>query len=59
LQAVAEIPGVHRLRYTSPHPQDMTDELLCVMAEHENICNAVHFPLQAGANRILKRMNRT
>jgi tRNA-2-methylthio-N6-dimethylallyladenosine synthase len=59
LQAVAEIPGVHRLRYTSPHPQDMTDELLHVMADHENICNAVHFPLQAGANRILKRMNRT
>tara|TARA_B100000586_G_scaffold121018_1_gene87320 strand:- start:729 stop:2051 length:1323 start_codon:yes stop_codon:yes gene_type:complete len=59
LQAVAEIPGVHRLRYTSPHPQDMTDELLHVMLEHENICNAVHFPLQAGANRILKRMNRT
>jgi len=59
LQAVAEIPGVQRLRYTSPHPQDMTDALLRVMAEHENICNAVHFPLQAGANRILKRMNRT
>ena len=59
LQEVAEIPGVQRLRYTSPHPQDMTDELLCVMAEYENICNAVHFPLQAGANRILKRMNRT
>ena len=59
LQAVAEIPGVQRLRYTSPHPQDMTDELLRVMAKHENICNAVHFPLQAGANRILKRMNRT
>jgi tRNA-2-methylthio-N6-dimethylallyladenosine synthase len=59
LPAVAEIPGVQRLRYTSPHPQDMTDELLRVMAEHENICNAVHFPLQAAANRILKRMNRT
>ena len=59
LKAVAEIPGVQRLRYTSPHPQDMTDALLHVMADHENICNSVHFPLQAGANRILKRMNRT
>ena len=59
LQAVAEIPGVQRLRYTSPHPQDMTDELIHVMNDYENICNAVHFPLQAGANRILKRMNRT
>jgi len=59
LKEVAEIPGVQRLRYTSPHPQDMTDALLHVMADHENICNSVHFPLQAGANRILKRMNRT
>ena len=59
LQAVAEIPGVQRLRYTSPHPQDMTNELIHVMNDYENICNAVHFPLQAGANRILKRMNRT
>ena len=59
LQAVAEIPGVQRLRYTSPHPQDMTDEILHIMTKHENICNSVHFPLQAGANRILKRMNRT
>ena len=59
LQAVAEIPGVQRLRYTSPHPQDMTNELIHVMNDYENICNAVHFPLQAGANRILERMNRT
>ena len=59
LQAVAGIPGVQRLRYTSPHPQDMTNELIHVMNDYENICNAVHFPLQAGANRILKRMNRT
>ena len=59
LQAVAEIPGVQRLRYTSPHPQDMTNELIHVMNDYENICKAVHFPLQAGANRILKRMNRT
>ena len=59
LQAVAEIPGVQRLRYTSPHPQDMTNELIHVMNDYENICNAVHFPLQAGANRILTRRNRT
>ena len=59
LQAVAGISGVQRLRYTSPHPQDMTNELIHVMNDYENICNAVHFPLQAGANRILKRMNRT
>ena len=59
LQAVAEIPGVQRLRYTSPHPQDMTEDLLDTMVTHENICNYVHLPLQSGSDRILKRMNRT
>ena len=59
LKEVADISGVKRLRYTSPHPQDMTDDVLHVMAHYNNICNSVHFPLQAGANRILKRMNRT
>ena len=59
LTAVAAVPGLKRIRYTSPHPQDMTEDLLYVMAEHDNICNSIHLPLQAGANRILKRMNRT
>ena len=59
LKEIADIPGVERLRYTSPHPEDMTDEVLHVMAHYDNICNAVHFPLQAGSNRILNRMNRT
>jgi len=59
LKEIANISGVERLRYTSPHPEDMTDEVLHVMAHYDNICNAVHFPLQAGSNRILNRMNRT
>jgi len=59
LKKVAGIDGVERLRYTSPHPQDMTDDVLYVMSHYDNICNAVHFPLQAGSSRILKRMNRT
>ena len=59
LDEVAKIEGLKRLRYTSPHPQDITIELLDVMAKHENICNSVHLPLQSGSNRILKRMNRT
>jgi len=59
LKKIADISGVERLRYTSPHPEDMTDEVLHVMAHYDNICNAVHFPLQAGSNRILNRMNRT
>ena len=59
LEAVALVPGVKRIRYMSPHPQDMDDHLLQVMTEHENICNHVHLPLQAGSDRILHRMNRT
>ena len=59
MEAVAQIKGLKRIRYTSPHPQDMTDDLLNTMLTHENICNYVHLPLQSGSDRILKRMNRT
>ena len=59
LKAVSEVPGVERIRYTSPHPQDVDNDLLEVMRDHENICNQIHLPLQAGSDRILKRMNRT
>ena len=59
LTAVAQVPGVQRIRYTSPHPQDINEELLEVMQKHKNICNYIHLPLQAGSDRILKRMNRT
>ena len=48
-----------RIRYTSPHPQDINIELLEVMASRKNICNYVHFPMQSGSNEVLKRMNRT
>ena len=59
LDAVAKVDGVKRIRYTSPHPQDINEKLLEIMAKHDNICNYIHLPLQAGSNRILKRMNRT
>jgi len=59
LAAVARLPGVQRIRFTSPHPQDVDDSLLTVMASHENICNSIHLPLQAGSDRILRRMNRS
>ena len=59
LNTVAMVNGVKRIRYTSPHPQDINEQLLEVMAKHNNICNYIHLPLQAGSNRILKRMNRT
>jgi len=59
LKEVSKIPGLHRLRYTSPHPSDVNKKLLTVMAETPNICSSIHFPLQAGSDKILKRMNRT
>ena len=59
LLAVSDISGVKRIRYTSPHPQDINVELLEVMASRKNICNYVHFPMQSGSNEVLKRMNRT
>ena len=59
LLAVSDINGVKRIRYTSPHPQDINIELLEVMASRKNICNYIHFPMQSGSNEVLKRMNRT
>ena len=59
LDSVAKISGLKRIRYTSPHPEDMTQDVLNVMAKHDNICNYVHLPLQAGNDAVLKRMNRT
>ena len=57
--SIAQIKGLKRIRYTSPHPQDMSKEVINVMNDYENICNYVHLPLQSGSNRILERMNRT
>ena len=59
LDEVAKIEGVKRLRFTSPHPRDVDDHMLQIMSKHDNICNQIHLPLQAGSDRILKRMNRT
>ena len=59
LDKIALVPGVQRIRYTSPHPSDINDRVLEVMSKHQNICNNIHLPLQAGSNYILNRMNRT
>ena len=59
LEEVSKIKGIERIRYTSPHPQDFDDELIQVHATNPKICNHIHFPLQAGSDEVLKRMNRT
>lgn len=50
--------GLNRLRFTSPHPRDFSDELIQAHAEAKTLCPAIHLPVQAGHNETLKRMNR-
>jgi len=59
LDKIGKIKAIKRIRYTSPHPRDIDEDLLKIMVKHNNICNQIHLPLQAGSSRILKRMNRT
>lgn len=58
LRSVARVPGVRRVRFTSPHPRDVTEEMVEVMAEEEAVCEQLHLPVQSGSNRTLKRMVR-
>ena len=58
LQRVASIHPDLRIRYSTSHPKDMSDEVLEVMSSHENICKYIHLPVQSGHNDVLKRMNR-
>ena len=58
LDLVAEAVPEMRIRFTTSHPKDMSDETLRVMAAHENICKHIHLPVQSGSDRILKLMNR-
>ena len=59
LDSAARVDPSVRIRYTTSHPQDMSDRLIDTMAAHENICNYIHLPFQSGSNRILQLMNRT
>jgi tRNA-2-methylthio-N6-dimethylallyladenosine synthase len=59
LAASASVDNTMRFRFTTSHPQDLSDKLLYTIAEHKNICNYIHLPVQSGSNRILELMNRT
>ncbi|MBU3741548.1 MAG: tRNA (N6-isopentenyl adenosine(37)-C2)-methylthiotransferase MiaB [Candidatus Kapabacteria bacterium] len=59
LAATARAVPQMRIRYTTSHPQDMSDKLIDTMAEHDNICKYIHLPIQSGSNRVLQLMNRT
>ncbi len=59
LAAAAMVDRKIRVRFTTSHPQDLSDKLLYTIAEHSNLCNYIHLPVQSGSNRILELMNRT
>lgn len=59
LAAAAKVDKTMRIRFSTSHPQDISDKLLYTIAEHQNLCNYIHLPVQSGSNRILDLMNRT
>ena len=58
VRAVGSVPGVKRLRFTSPHPNDFSERVIRALAETESVCEHVHLPMQSGSSRTLKRMLR-
>src|SRR5439155_8041738 len=59
LRAVADVDGIERVRFTSPHPKDFREPVIQAMAECAAVCEHTHLPLQSGSTRILKAMRRT
>ncbi|HEU5483591.1 MAG TPA: MiaB/RimO family radical SAM methylthiotransferase, partial [Microlunatus sp.] len=59
LRACGEIDGLERVRFTSPHPKDFTDDVIAAMAETPNVMPQLHMPLQSGSDRVLKAMRRS
>jgi tRNA-2-methylthio-N6-dimethylallyladenosine synthase len=59
IRALDRISGLHRIRYTTSHPNDMTDNLIAAHADVEKLMPYLHLPVQAGSDRILKAMNRS
>ena len=59
LAAIDAVEGIDRIRYTSPHPKDMREDVVLAHAQLASVCEHVHLPLQSGSSRILKEMRRT
>lgn len=59
LELVAQVSPILRVRFSTSHPKDITDEVLHTIARHENVCNYIHLPVQSGNSRVLDLMNRT
>ena len=58
VRAVGAVPGIKRIRFTSPHPNDFTDRVIAALAEVDAVCEHIHLPMQSGSDRVLKRMLR-
>jgi len=59
LRLIDGVEGIERIRYTSPHPKDMREDVIRAHAELASVCEHIHLPLQSGSSRILKAMRRT
>jgi tRNA-2-methylthio-N6-dimethylallyladenosine synthase len=59
LRALDAVPGIERIRFTSPHPKDMRDDVIAAMAESPSVCEHLHLPVQSGSTRVLRAMRRT
>jgi tRNA-2-methylthio-N6-dimethylallyladenosine synthase len=59
LRACGEVEGLERVRFTSPHPKDFTDDVIAAMAQTPNVCHSLHMPLQSGSDAVLKAMRRS
>ena len=59
LRACGQVDGLERMRFTSPHPKDFTDDVIAAMAETPNVMHSLHMPLQSGSDRVLKAMRRS
>jgi tRNA-2-methylthio-N6-dimethylallyladenosine synthase len=59
LEKVAQISPLLRVRFSTSHPKDITDDVLHTIAKYDNICNYIHLPVQSGSSRVLQMMNRT
>jgi tRNA-2-methylthio-N6-dimethylallyladenosine synthase len=59
LREVGSVDGIRRVRFTSPHPHDFTDDVIEAIAETPSVCEHIHFPMQSGSDRVLKLMRRS
>ncbi|MDQ3406263.1 MAG: tRNA (N6-isopentenyl adenosine(37)-C2)-methylthiotransferase MiaB [Actinomycetota bacterium] len=59
LRACGDIDGLERVRFTSPHPKDFTDDVIAAMAETPNVCHQLHMPMQSGSDKVLREMKRS